>query len=185
MIHFSFISIFTWMQEHRTISGIFLILYHRRIGLLLAFNLLLIHSFKMVSTDKSGTPDIPSFWWKQVKDRCALFYAQCKGRRNSSQLGVRLRQTMKHGVHSENQFLIPEQYWNCLKFHKKKTKLVWVWLSKSPHQQSRLNWTWSNLNLKSSTTCKRFQPVKNFANGCLTSLRQNSFEWLAYFDLVM
>ena len=36
-----------------------------------------------------------------------------------------------------------------------------------------LHWTRSNQNLTSSTTCKRFQPVANFASGCLASLKQN------------
>ena len=49
----------------------------------------------------------------------------------------------------------------------------------------RLHWTRSNQNLTSSTTCERFQPVTNFATGCLTLLRQNcswmvGLSWASY-----
>ena len=37
----------------------------------------------------------------------------------------------------------------------------------------RLLWTRSNQNVTSSITCEKFQPVANFASGCLPSLRQN------------
>ena len=65
----------------------------------------------------------------------------------------------------------PTNSWCKIKKGRRRSDDEWI-------LKVRWHWTRSNQNLTSWIPRKRFQPVANFASGCLTSIRQNCF-WIA------